>query len=296
MARGRKVSKPGVVEVAVEEAAAAAAAAAAMLAVALVAATVPGPEMVERRGPGRPCTDRENMFTGQSEIYTYMSPTKCSAMHFPFQEENSVAHHKVKCHRKPFAGIYMKQGEKRTTGNSKRSTTKSEELKVKDSRRGPLAPFPNPKSGATEPSKTPTLSCDFPSTAIAKQALKKSVKGKQAARKKAQGRMQQNHKLKHFYPVQKCSRKSQVKLQSEERKRIDELIKSGKKERGEDGDGKPSPKFNFKVKGEFELHARTEVDLSLEYVVSDPGSATNMVCDIGKVTFTSQSLFSTSVE
>ncbi|KAM5290671.1 LOW QUALITY PROTEIN: N-lysine methyltransferase KMT5A-like [Glossophaga mutica] len=229
MARGRKISKP---EAAVEVVAVAAAAATSMLAVAVVAAIVPSLEMVEQRGPG-PRTNGENVFTGQLEIYTYMSPNKCSGIHSPFQEENSIAYHKVRCQGKPFAGIYRKLGGKRTTGNAKRSTMKSKELKVKDSRRGPLAPFPNPKSEAAEPPKTrdhKTLSCDSPNAAIAKPALKKPGEGKQATQEKAQGRMQQNYKLKHFYPVRKSSRKSKVKLQFEERKRIDELIKNGKEE------------------------------------------------------------------
>lgn len=152
------MSKPG----AVEAAAAAVAAVAAMLVVAMVEAMVPGLEMVERRGPVRPHTNRVNVFTGQSEIFTYMSPNKCSGMHSPFQEENSVVHHKVKCWGKSFAGIYRKWGGKGTTRNAERSTMKSEELKVKDYRRGPLAPFSNPKSEAADPSKTPTLSCDCP--------------------------------------------------------------------------------------------------------------------------------------
>lgn len=49
------------------------------------------------------------MFTGQSKIYTYMSPNKCSGMRSPLQEENSVAHHEVKCQGKPLAGIYRKR-------------------------------------------------------------------------------------------------------------------------------------------------------------------------------------------
>ncbi|XP_037600112.1 N-lysine methyltransferase KMT5A [Cebus imitator] len=170
MARGRKMSKPRAVE--------AAAAAAA------VAATAPGPEMVERRGPGRPRTDGENVFIGQSKIYSYMSPNKCSGMRFPLQEENSVTHHEVKCQGKPLAGIYRKREEKRNAGNAVRSAMKSEEQKIKDARRGPLAPFPNQKSEAAEPPKTPPSSCDSANAAVAKQALKKPIKGKQAPRKK----------------------------------------------------------------------------------------------------------------
>ncbi|XP_011819949.1 PREDICTED: N-lysine methyltransferase SETD8 [Mandrillus leucophaeus] len=172
----------------------------------------------------------ENVFTGQSKIYSYMSPNKCSGMRFPLQEENSVTHHEVKCQGKPLAGIYRKREEKRNAGNAVRSAMKSEEQKIKDARRGPLAPFPNQKSEAAEPPKTPPSSCDSTNAAITKQALKKPIKGKQAPRKKAQGKTQQNRKLTDFYPVRRSSRKSKAELQSEERKRIDELIESGKEE------------------------------------------------------------------
>ncbi|XP_058137253.1 N-lysine methyltransferase KMT5A isoform X1 [Dasypus novemcinctus] len=173
---------------------------------------------------------QENVFAGQSKIYSYMSPNKCSGMRSPLQEENSVAHHEVKCQGKPIAGIYRRREEKRNTGNAARSTMKSEEQKLKDARRGPLAPFPNQKSEAAEPPKTPTSSCDSANTAVTKQTLKKPGKGKQAPRKKGQGKTQQNRKLTDFYPVRRSSRKSKAELQSEERKRIDELIESGKEE------------------------------------------------------------------
>lgn len=153
------------------------------------------------------------MFTGQSKIYSYMSPNKCSGMRFPLQEENSVTHHEVKCQGKPLAGIYRKREEKRNAGNAVRSAMKSEEQKIKDARRGPLAPFPNQKSEAAEPPKTPPSSCDSTNAAITKQALKKPIKGKQAPRKKAQGKTQQNRKLTDFYPVRRSSRKSKAELQ-----------------------------------------------------------------------------------
>jgi histone-lysine N-methyltransferase SETD8 len=55
---------------------------------------------------------QENIFTGQSKIYAYRRPNKCSAMCSPLQEENSVAHQEVKCLGKPLAGIYRKREEK----------------------------------------------------------------------------------------------------------------------------------------------------------------------------------------
>ncbi|KAK2098191.1 N-lysine methyltransferase kmt5a [Saguinus oedipus] len=158
---------------------------------------------------------QENVFIGQSKIYSYMSPNKCSGMRFPLQEENSVTHHEVKCQGKPLTGIYRKREEKRNAGKAVRSAMKFEEQKIKD---------------ATEPSKTPPLSCDSANAAVTKQALKKPIKVKQDPRKKAQGKTQQNRKLMDFYPVRRSSRKSKAELQSEERKRIDELIESGKEE------------------------------------------------------------------
>ncbi|KAK2098204.1 N-lysine methyltransferase kmt5a [Saguinus oedipus] len=142
---------------------------------------------------------QENVFIGQSKIYSYKSPNKCSGMRFPLQEENSVTHHEVKCQGKPLTGIYRKREEKRNAGNAVRSAMKSEEQKIKDA-------------------------------TVAKQALKKPIKVKQAPRKKAQGKTQQNLKLTDFYPVRRSSRKSKAELQSEEGKRIDELIESGKEE------------------------------------------------------------------
>ncbi|CAO2618205.1 N-lysine methyltransferase KMT5A [Lemmus lemmus] len=143
---------------------------------------------------------QENVFAGQSKTYAYMSPNKCSGMRSPLQEENSVAHHEVKCQEKPLAGIYRKREEKRNVGNTIRSSVKSDEQKIKDARRGPLEPFPNQKSEAAEPPNTPPPSCDSTNTVVVKQALEKTLKGKQAPRKKSQGKTQQNRKLTDFYP------------------------------------------------------------------------------------------------
>uniref|UniRef100_A0A2K5QBK0 N-lysine methyltransferase KMT5A n=1 Tax=Cebus imitator TaxID=2715852 RepID=A0A2K5QBK0_CEBIM len=133
---------------------------------------------------------------GQGKNRSHQKPNSLAGL----QEENSVTHHEVKCQGKPSARIYRKGEEKRKAGNAVRSAMKSEEQKIKDARRGPLAPFPNQKSEATEPPKTPPSSCDSANAAVTKQALKKS------------------------------SRKSKAERQSEERKRIDELIESGKEE------------------------------------------------------------------
>jgi histone-lysine N-methyltransferase SETD8 len=68
----------------------------------------------------------------------------------------------------------------------------------------------------------PPPSCDSTNVAVAaKQALKEPLKGKQAPRKKSQGKTQQNRKLTDFYPVWWSSWKSKAELQSEEREKID---------------------------------------------------------------------------
>uniref|UniRef100_G1TY80 N-lysine methyltransferase KMT5A n=1 Tax=Oryctolagus cuniculus TaxID=9986 RepID=G1TY80_RABIT len=179
----------------------------------------------------RNCTSpRENVFARQSKICSYMSSNKCSGVRSPLQDDNSVAHYEAKCPERPLAGIYRRREEKRSGGNAVRSSMKSEEQKLRDARRGPLASFPNQKPQAAEPPKPPALSCDSPGAAGAKPTLKKPLKGRQTPREKSQGKPQQNRKLTDFYPVRRSSRKSKAELQSEKRKRIDELIRSGKEE------------------------------------------------------------------
>ncbi|XP_062066612.1 N-lysine methyltransferase KMT5A-like [Lepus europaeus] len=172
----------------------------------------------------------QNVFARQSKICSYMSPNKCSGVRSPLQDDNSVAHYEARCLGRPLAGIYRRREEKRSGGNAIRSSMKSEEQKLRDARRGPLAPFPNQKPEAAEPPNTPALSCDSPGAAGAKPALNKPLKGRRTPREKAQGKTQQNRKLTDFYPVRRSSRKSKAELQSEKRKRIDELIRSGKEE------------------------------------------------------------------
>ncbi|CAO2617968.1 N-lysine methyltransferase KMT5A [Lemmus lemmus] len=143
-------------------------------------------------------------------------------MCYPLQQENEFAHLELKCQGTPLSGIFRKQEEKRNAGNTIQSSMKSDEQKKKDAWRGPVAPFPKQKSEAAEPTKSP------PPTS--KQALKKQLKGKQATQENSQGKTQQNRELTDFHPVRRSSRKSKAELQSEEKKKIDELLESGKEE------------------------------------------------------------------
>uniref|UniRef100_A0A0D9QZV4 SET domain-containing protein n=1 Tax=Chlorocebus sabaeus TaxID=60711 RepID=A0A0D9QZV4_CHLSB len=184
-----------------------------------------GLEMVEWRDPRSPRTEGENVFTGRSKIYSYMSPNRCSGMRSPLPEENSVTHHRVKC-QGPLARISRKREEK---GKAIRSTRKSEEQKIKHAGEVPWHLFQT-NSEAAEPPKTQTSLCDSTNAAIAKQAPKKPFKGTQQTPKKDQGKTQQTRKFSGFYPVRSSSRKSKGELQSEERKIPDDLIEDGKKE------------------------------------------------------------------
>ncbi|CAO2617912.1 N-lysine methyltransferase KMT5A [Lemmus lemmus] len=118
---------------------------------------------------------QKNVFKRQSKIYAYMIPHKCSGICYPLQQENSFALHKVKCQVKSLSGIFRKPGEKRNAGNTIQSSMKSEEQKIKDSRRGPVATFPNQKSEAAEPPKSPCPTCESTHTVTAKQTLKNQL-------------------------------------------------------------------------------------------------------------------------
>ncbi|XP_068937907.1 N-lysine methyltransferase KMT5A isoform X3 [Petaurus breviceps papuanus] len=201
MARGKKMSKTRA-----EEAAAATPAGGA-------ASPAPGPETVDRRAPARPRTNGENVFMGQSKIYSYMSPHRSSGTRPPLQEENSVAHHDVKCQGKALTELHKKGEEKRIGGNTPASSMKSEEQKGKELRRDSLEPLPNHKSIAAGNPKAMALPANAADAASAKHAPKKPPKTKQASRRKAQGKTQQNRKVTDYYPVRRSSRKSKAELQ-----------------------------------------------------------------------------------
>ncbi|XP_051823597.1 N-lysine methyltransferase KMT5A-like [Antechinus flavipes] len=219
MARGKKMSKTRA-----EEAAAAATPPGG------TAAPVPDPETMDRRNPARPRTNGENVFMGQSRIYSYMSSHRSSGTCPPFQEENSVAHHDVKCQGKALTELHKKGEEKRTGDNASASTMESEEQKSRELRRDFLEPLPNHRSIAAGNPKSMALPANAADAAGVKHALKNPPQTKQASRRKAQGKTQQNRKVTDYYPVRRSSRKSKAELQSEEKRRLDELIESGKEE------------------------------------------------------------------
>ncbi|XP_067395773.1 N-lysine methyltransferase KMT5A isoform X3 [Emydura macquarii macquarii] len=192
MAKGKNMSKPREGKGKAEEAA---------------------PESTERRGPGRPRMNGENVFLGQSKIYTYLSPNKSPGARPPLQEENSVMHHEVKCQGKTLNETYKRGDEKKNTVNTIEGAIKPEDQNDKERGGDSSASFPNQKQEAAETQKSMTLPSDSTDAANAKQAQKKVVKAKHGPRRKAQGKISYNRKVTDYYPVRRSSRKSKTELQ-----------------------------------------------------------------------------------
>ncbi|XP_067395770.1 N-lysine methyltransferase KMT5A isoform X2 [Emydura macquarii macquarii] len=213
------------------------------------------PESTERRGPGRPRMNGENVFLGQSKIYTYLSPNKSPGARPPLQEENSVMHHEVKCQGKTLNETYKRGDEKKNTVNTIEGAIKPEDQNDKERGGDSSASFPNQKQEAAETQKSMTLPSDSTDAANAKQAQKKVVKAKHGPRRKAQGKISYNRKVTDYYPVRRSSRKSKTELQTEEKRRIDELIESGKEEGMKidfiDGKGRGVIATKHFIRGEF---------------------------------------------
>ncbi|XP_025914559.1 N-lysine methyltransferase KMT5A isoform X2 [Apteryx rowi] len=186
------------------------------------------PESAERKGPGRPRAGGENVFIGQSKIYSYLNPNKASGARPPLQEENSVMYHEAKCQGKTLNETYRKGDEKKKGGNIIEGAMKPEDQKDKESGCNSSVPSSDQRQETAETQNTP-LPSECADEANAKPAQKKMVKAKRGPRRKTQGRAQ-NRKVTDYYPVRRSSRKSKSELQTEERKKIDELITSGKEE------------------------------------------------------------------
>ncbi|KAL9834325.1 N-lysine methyltransferase KMT5A [Geothlypis trichas] len=186
------------------------------------------PESAERKGPSRPRAGGENVFIGQSKIYSYLNPNKAPGARPPLQEENSVMYHEVKCQGKTLKDTYRRGAGKKNGGKIVEGAVKPEEQKDKEGGCNPSVPSSDQNQETVESQKTP-LPADCAEEANAKPAQKKMVKAKRGPRKKTQGRTP-NRKVTDYYPVRRSSRKSKSELETEERRKIDELITSGKEE------------------------------------------------------------------
>ncbi|XP_053815904.1 N-lysine methyltransferase KMT5A isoform X3 [Vidua chalybeata] len=186
------------------------------------------PESAERKGPSRPRAGGENVFIGQSKIYSYLNPNKTPGARPPLQEENSVMYHEVKCQGKTLKETYRK-GAGKKSGKIVEGAVKPEDQKDKEGGCNPSVPSDQNQEETVETQKTPLPADCSAEEANAKPAQKKMVKAKRGPRKKTQGRTP-NRKVTDYYPVRRSSRKSKSELETEERRKIDELITSGKEE------------------------------------------------------------------
>lgn len=161
-----------------------------------------------------PKMNGDMLLIGQSKIYSYMSPPKTSSSRPPLQEENSFIHHESKCPGKVLSETHKK--------------TEVTEPAVKSR---------EPKDAECNSSETLTTQKQEPQTpekvvsppADRKPEPQKKVKAK-PTRRKAQAKNSPNRKVTDYFPVRRSNRKSKTELETEEKKRIDELIKTGKEE------------------------------------------------------------------
>ncbi|XP_025914560.1 N-lysine methyltransferase KMT5A isoform X3 [Apteryx rowi] len=137
-------------------------------------------------------------------------------------------YHEAKCQGKTLNETYRKGDEKKKGGNIIEGAMKPEDQKDKESGCNSSVPSSDQRQETAETQNTP-LPSECADEANAKPAQKKMVKAKRGPRRKTQGRAQ-NRKVTDYYPVRRSSRKSKSELQTEERKKIDELITSGKEE------------------------------------------------------------------
>uniref|UniRef100_A0A6P8S2C4 [histone H4]-lysine(20) N-methyltransferase n=1 Tax=Geotrypetes seraphini TaxID=260995 RepID=A0A6P8S2C4_GEOSA len=168
-----------------------------------------------------PKMNGENIFIGQPKIYTFMSPNKSPSTRPPLQEENSATHQEVKCQGKTLNEMHKKPEEKNV--NSVEPAEKCEEQKGKESDL-----IHNQNQETSEILKNGAVPTG--DKVSRKLETEKQSEAKSAPKKKGQGKNSQNRKVTDYFPVRRSSRKSKTELKSEEKRRIDELIESGKEE------------------------------------------------------------------
>ncbi|MEE6504134.1 hypothetical protein FKM82_005071 [Ascaphus truei] len=170
-----------------------------------------------------PKMNGELVFIGQSKIYSYMSPSKFLSVRPPLQEENSVTHHEGKGPGKTPGETHKKaEVEKRKSVHATEPTVKPGEHK--ESGCNSSEPFPGHKLEVTETQKNVALP-----PAVKKPETPKMVKVK-PTRRKVQAKNSPNRKVTDYFPIRRSCRKSKTELQCEEKKRIDELIKTGEED------------------------------------------------------------------
>ncbi|CAI9535140.1 unnamed protein product [Staurois parvus] len=156
----------------------------------------------------------------QTKISSYMNPPKTSGVRTPLQEENSTPPHESKNMGKAFLDPHKKAEAKKTKivtitePISKATEHKDSESSVSDSGLVQNQSLPEPQKK--------------PSPADRKPEPQRIVK--KSNRRKVQETKSQNRKVTDYYQVRRSGRKSKTELESEQKKRIDDLITSGTEE------------------------------------------------------------------
>uniref|UniRef100_A0AAV3AM05 [histone H4]-lysine(20) N-methyltransferase n=1 Tax=Pyxicephalus adspersus TaxID=30357 RepID=A0AAV3AM05_PYXAD len=158
---------------------------------------------------------------GQTKISSFMSPTKTPGVRPPLQEENSTLLHEGKHIGKTSSGA----PKKKEGGNPKIAAgleLLSKAAEQKDSESTVL-------DIALEQKQTLTQPQNKRSPADRKPEQQRMVKAK-PNRQKVQATKSPNRKVTDYFPVRRSCRKSKTELECEEKKRIDDLITSGKED------------------------------------------------------------------
>ncbi|XP_018412327.1 PREDICTED: N-lysine methyltransferase KMT5A [Nanorana parkeri] len=153
---------------------------------------------------------------GQSKIDSYMTPAKTPSARPPLQEENSTPFHEGKDMRKASSGTRKKAEVPESERPSTATDDKDRESSVSDSAQG------QKQTLTAEPQKK------LP-PADRKPEPHRMVKAK-SNRRKVHVTKSPNRKVTDYFQVRRSFRKNKTELESEEKKRIDDLITSGKEE------------------------------------------------------------------
>ncbi|XP_075690034.1 N-lysine methyltransferase KMT5A isoform X2 [Rhinoderma darwinii] len=151
-----------------------------------------------------------------------MSPTKSVSTRPPLQEENSATHNEGKYPGKASVDVH-----KKTDVEKIKLGATSEVVKVIENKQKKLnstEASPDQKDSVPETQKK-----SFLPAADRTSGPQKMVKAK-SNKKKVQGTKSPNRKVTDYFPVRRSCRKSKKELETEEKKRIDELLVSGKED------------------------------------------------------------------
>ncbi|XP_066545773.1 N-lysine methyltransferase KMT5A-A isoform X2 [Amia ocellicauda] len=169
------------------------------------------------------------IFNAQPSIRCFLSPNKPRS---PLHDENSITHiQDGKCPGKRTLQMEtQKQEEEKQNGmNAGGGVAKSEENEA--TRRDPsetdLSKRLDFEAAYLHSTADLTPDSNGADKAHVKNETRRKVKVKKSTARTADNKNSQNRKVTDYFPVRRSSRKSKAELKCEEKKHIDELIKSG---------------------------------------------------------------------